>query len=92
MEGARAEVRGGRRERVGSKVVFIVAVVGLLRDGFLVCLSVFEGLLELLLQQVGFFFVRVESCCDRCARNVTVGVLTFPRVPVAEATPRPSSR
>jgi hypothetical protein len=24
MEGARAEVRGGRRERVGSKVVFMV--------------------------------------------------------------------
>lgn len=37
------------------------------------------------------FFVRVVKCCDGCARNVTVRVLTFPRVAVAEATHGQSS-
>lgn len=84
MEGAWAEVRGARRERVGSKVVFIFAVCWVCCDVF-VCLEVLEGLPGLLFP-AGMVFVRVVPCCDGCARNVTVRVLTFPRVAVAEAT------
>lgn len=55
-----------------------------------VCLDVSEGLPGLFFA-AGMFFVRVVSCCDGCARNVTVRVLTFPRVAVAEATHGQSS-